>query len=228
MKKILYITILLLISLLNGYGQEEGQEKLIQVSGIILDESDNPVSGVMIVSRKLRKGTLSEVSGIYSITSIPGDTIYFRALGYKRYHTIIPPGFQLKRILIDISLEADTIPIAGVNIFPWKNYSEFIKDMTEEKPVDPVIENMNDNLASIYLAITNENGLKISAEAGYKYVTEQNFSAMATRNQGPVNNLLNPFAWAKFFDQVKKGLLRNKTYVKPTQSKVVKKKVKKQ
>jgi hypothetical protein len=55
---------------------------------------------------------------------------------------------------------------------------------------------------------------------------EQNFSSMATRNQYPVNNLLNPFAWAKFFSEVKKGLLRNQTSTKPTPAKVIKKKKK--
>ena len=48
---------------------------------------------------------------------------------------------------------------------------------------------------------------------------------MATRNQMPVNNLLNPFAWAKFFKGVQGGLLKNQKNTKPI--KPVKPKVKK-
>jgi hypothetical protein len=38
---------------------------------------------------------------------------------------------------------------------------------------------------------------------------QQNFNTMSTRNQYPVNNLLNPFAWASFVKGVKNGLLKN-------------------
>lgn len=204
-------------------GQTNERERFIQVSGIIADESYKPVSGVAVISKKLKRGAISERSGIYSITSTPGDTIYFRALGFKRYHTIIPVSFEERHCNVDIILEIDTIPIEEVTILPWKSYNDFIKDITKEKPADPLIENMNDNLASIYVAISNQTGVRISPEAGYRYAMEQNFSAMATRNQYPVNNLLNPFAWAKFINGVKNGLFKNQKFNKPVNAKVRKK-----
>ena len=78
---------------------------------------------------------------------------------------------------------------------PWKNYSYFIKEITRERPVDPIIQNMNDNIASIYVAIANPSSNRVSPEAGYMYSMEQNFVGTATRGQYPINNLLNPFAW---------------------------------
>jgi len=205
--------------------QENKQEKYVQVSGIIIDMEDRPVAGVSIISKKLRKGATSEISGIYSITSTPGDTIYYRALGFKRYHTIIPESYQEKRANVDIMLDADTIEIEPVTIVPWKSYQEFLKDITRENPVDPLIENMNDNLASIYVAIANQTNPGITSEAGYRYAMQQNFNALATRNMYPVNNLLNPFAWSSFIRGVKNGLLKNQKFNKPVKSKVRKKKV---
>lgn len=163
------------------------------------------------------------MSGIYSITSVPGDTILFRALGYKKYHTIIPPTFEDRHCSVDIILEIDTIPIAEVTIMPWKTYADFIKDMTKERVKDPIIENMNDNLASIYVAIARNTGVKVTPEAGFRYAMEQNFNAMATRNQYPVNNLFNPFAWAKFIGSVKNGLFKNQKFDKPVKPKIKKK-----
>ncbi len=226
MNKALYTIILVLfaINILNG--QVENSDRFIQVSGIISDEGGRLVSGVAIISKKLRRGTVSEVSGIYSITSAPGDTVFFRALGYKRYHTVIPYDYGSNYANVDIRLEFDTLRIEGVNILPWKTYSEFIRDITQEKPVDPIIENMNDNLASIYVALQNETGLKVSPEAGYKYVMEQNFNALATKNQFPVNNLMNPWAWSKFVKGIKNGLFKNQKFNKPQEAKV-RKKVKK-
>lgn len=225
MNKLYYITFILILYGSDLSGQEDEGRRYVQLSGIITDVSDRPVQGVTIVSKKLRKGTLSERSGIYSITSMPGDTVFFRALGFKRYHTIIPETYEDRYCNVDIILETDTIPIEAVDILPWRSYNEFIKDMTKERPVDPIIENMNDNLASIYVAIANQTGVKITSATGYRYAMEQNFSALSTRNQMPVNNLLNPFAWAKFFKGVQGGLLKNQKNTKPI--KPVKPKIKK-
>jgi len=221
-----YTILLLLLSFLTSHGQITERHTFIQVSGLIVDEAYRPVQGVAVISKKLKRGTVSERSGIYSIPSTPGDTIFFRALGFKRYHTIIPDSFEGRQCNVDILLDIDTISIQEVTILPWKTYNDFIKDITKAKPVDPIIENMNDNLASIYVAMSNQNGLKVSPEAGYRYAMEQNFSAMATKNQYPINNLLNPFAWAKFINGVKHGLFKNQKFNKPTNAKV-KKKVKK-
>ena len=214
---------LFILSLSACFSQTIENERYVQVSGIITDESFKPVPGVAVVSKKLKRGTLSERSGIYSITSTPGDTIFFRALGFKRYHTIIPEAFEERHCEVDIALEVDTIQIKEVNIMPWKNYSDFIKDITKARPVDPIIENMNDNIASIYVAIANQGNDKISPEAGYRYSMEQNFGAMATRGQYPINNLLNPFAWAKFIKGIKNGLFKNQKFTKPEKAKVRKK-----
>jgi hypothetical protein len=218
-----YTIFIFILSVSAVEGQITEQEKYVQVSGIITDVYYRAVSGVAVVSKKMKKGTISERSGIYSITSTPGDTIFFRALGFKRYHTIIPETFEESHCEVDIALEVDTIQIKEVNIMPWKNYSEFIKDVTRAHPVDPLIENMNDNIASIYVAIANQSNVKVSPEAGYRYAMEQNFSSMATRGQYPVNNLLNPFAWAKFISGIKNGLFKNQKFNKPVNAKVRKK-----
>lgn len=226
MNRLFYTIAFFILSFLALDGQTSESERFVQVSGIITDESYKPVPGVAVISKKLHRGAISERSGIYSITSIPGDTIFFRALGFKRYHTIIPLSYEERHCKVDIVLEIDTIPIEEITILPWKSYNDFIKDITKEKPVDPIIENMNDNIASIYVAMANQTGVRISPEAGYRYAMEQNFSAMATKNQYPVNNLLNPFAWAKFINGIKNGLFKNQKFNKPVNAKVRKKKKK--
>jgi len=229
LNKFLYTAFLFIFYLSPAISQTarpDKPERFIQVSGLITDRLYRPVQGVAVISKKLHRGIISERSGIYSITSTPGDTIFYRALGFKRYHTVIPETSEGRHCMVDIVLEVDTIPIAEVTILPWKNYNDFIRDMTKEQPVDPLIENMNENLASIYVAITNEVNVNVSPEAGYRYAMEQNFISMATRNQYPVNNLLNPLAWTKFITEVKKGLLRNRTYKRPEPAKVAKKKKK--
>jgi hypothetical protein len=223
LRKFLYIIILLFVVFSALQAQTTGSDRYVQVSGIISDETGRVVQGAVVISHRLKRAALSEYTGIYSIISVPGDTISFRALGYKRYHTIIPNDYAGRFASVDIRLEFDTIQIEAVNIMPWNTYSEFIRDITQERPVDPIVENMNENLASIYVALQNEIGLRISSEAAYRYVMEQQFSAMSTKNQYPANNLLNPFAWAKFVQGMKTGLLKNHRFEKPKEAKVRKK-----
>jgi hypothetical protein len=204
-------------------GQIQERERFFQVSGLITDEENKPLANVGVISLMLKRGTLSERTGIYSITSTPGDTIFFRALGFKKKFMIMPVDFEGRRFNLDVVLSTDTIPIENVVVMPWKSYSEFIKDMTTPLPVAPEIENMNKNIASVQSAISNNAGVRISPEAGYRYAMQQNFNNMATRGQYPINNLLNPFRWAKFINGMKNGLLRNQHIDKPAKLKGKKK-----
>jgi hypothetical protein len=220
-----FLLFLLPFRLLTGQNQET--ERFFQVSGIITDEENNVLPNVGVISLKLRRGTLSEKTGIFSITSTPGDTIFFRALGFKKKLVILPRDFEGRHFNLDIALSLDTIPIDNVVVLPWKSYSDFIKDMSKPSPLEPEIENMNRNIASIAEAVANTKGVRITPEAGYRYAMEQNFRMTSTRNQYPVNNLLNPFAWAKFINGIKNGLFKNQQTDRPARVKAKKMKKKK-
>lgn len=228
MNRYIYTILLLLLPIIPLKSQTVEYDRFVQLSGIITDRAHNPVGGVAIISKKLHRAAVSEYTGIYSITSTPGDTVFFRAIGYKRYHTVIPENYTHRNVMVDIMLEADTVMISEVKILPWRTYSEFLGEVTREVPKDPKVEYMNENLASIYVAISNDIGVSISPEAGFRYAAEQNFQAMTNRNMMPYNNLFNPLAWVKFVDGVKHGLLRNKTFTKPEPAKVIKKRKKPQ
>jgi hypothetical protein len=223
----LYTLILFFLPLSLLTGQNQKTERLFQVTGIITDEGNNAMPNVGVISLKLRRGALSEKTGIYSITSTPGDTILFKALGFKKRLIILPQDFEGRHFNIDIELSIDTIPIENVVVMPWKSYSDFIKDMSTPSALEPEIENMNKNIASIAEAVSNTKGVKITPEAGYRYAMEQNFRGIATRNQTPVNNLLNPFAWAKFINGLKHGLFKNQETNKSAKIKAKKQKKKK-
>lgn len=225
MNRILFIVFILLLPLTLINGQVNERSRLIQVSGIITDDENNPVPHVSLISRKLRRGTISELTGIYSVISLPGDTIYLSALGYKRMEFYLPDKIDGQQINKDIVLTTDTIKIDGVVILPWKTYEEFIRDVLAHQPVmKPEIKNMYDNLALIQNTIANSANYQVSPEAGYRYAMQQNANALYTRGQYPANNLLNPFAWAKFFSEVKRGLLKNQ---KSTQTETRKIKIRK-
>ncbi len=224
LKRIIYTLLLFLVPAISGIAQVADKHTLIQVNGIIIDDTRNPVPRVSIISRRLRKGTISEQTGIYSLISLPGDTVYVSALGYKRFTFEVPLTVNGRFYKKDLVLVSDTISIEGVSIFPWKSYDEFKRDVLANQSVmSPQLKNMYDNLASIKTTLENAPTYGVSPEAGYRMAMQQVGDANYTRGQSPANNLLNPFAWAKFFSGVKKGLLKNEK----TPEKVKKARVKK-
>jgi signal peptidase I len=213
----------LIISLLvfsQARGQRSSAEKFIQITGIISDTENNPVANVNIISFKLRTGTISEKSGIYSIISTPGDTILFSAIGFKKTHVLVPEVIESRHYTNDVILYNDTIEIDDVIILPWKSYEEFKQAMTQPRPEDTEMINMQKNIESIYISMDRQIGIRISPEAGFRYAMMQNFNTLSTKNQYPVNNLLNPFAWASFIKGVKSGLLKNDTRFEPVTPRV--------
>jgi CarboxypepD_reg-like domain len=219
LRRTFYIIIILFLPLLIINGQVAEKGRIVQVTGIISDEESNPVPGASVISHKLKKGTISELSGIYNIVSIPGDTIWLSALGYKSTSFVIPQDIDSKQITRDVKLLNDTIAIKDVVILPWKSYEEFKRDVLAERKIKPEIINMYENLASIQQSIANTYNYSITPEAGYRMVMQQNANALYSRNQSPVNNLLNPFAWAKFFNDIKHGLFKNQKFNKSTSTK---------
>jgi hypothetical protein len=226
LNRVIYIIFLVFIPFLAIKSQVTDKGKIITVTGIISDEEKNPVSGVSIMSKTLRRGTISELSGIYNVISLPGDTIWFSALGFKHASLVIPQDIESDQLTKDIILLNDTIVIKDVLILPWKNYEAFKRAVLAETKTKPEIINMYENLAAIQYSILNTYNYKVTPEAGFRMAMQQNNNASMIKGQYPSNNLLNPFAWAKFFNGIKNGMLKNQKSSKPanTRARLKKKK----
>lgn len=207
MKWLLPISILTFIMMVDVKGQGVTQEKLLQVDGIVYDAQRNPLANISIYSMALRKGVISKPAGIYSIISIPGDTIVFSSVGLKKTFLITPSDIIGNRFMKDVIMEYDTIALNDVLVLPWGSYAEFKRAVIEADIHNQEIENMNANLILIQKQIMSS--ANVSPEAAYTHLIQQMYNASYSRNQMPQNNLLNPFAWAKFFESLKKGLLKN-------------------
>lgn len=189
-------------------GQTDQPPEYIQAGGFVYDETGNPIPFVNIWSNKLRTGTTSRSNGIYSITVTPGDTIHFSVVGFKKAISVVPADYTATRYIKDITMDFDTIQLKEVTVLPWGNYAEFLQAMADaELQPQEEVENMNRNVEFIHRQILS--GTTTSPEASYRQLTRQYANAAYSRNQMPQNNLFNPFAWSRFIDGVKKGLLRN-------------------
>lgn len=205
----LFVLIFLGLMWISMFAQEDKRKIYIQVDGIVYDTENSPVRYVNIISRIMRNGTETDENGIFSLISTPGDTLLFTTIGYKPGIFVIPGDLTYPRYSIDVEMQMDTINIGSVLVLPWKTYGEFVQAVVEySPPQQQLIQNMEANLAIIERQIYSD--MKVSPDMGYRYAMARETDRVMTANQTPINNLINPFAWAKFIDGIKNGLLKNK------------------
>ncbi len=121
---------------------QDENRRFIQIDGLTADDRGFIVPDVSIYSKHLKRGAASDHRGIFSIISIPGDTVFFSAIGYKSTLLTIPLTISGNHFITDVIMVTDTIMIGEVLVLPWKTYSEFKRAVIENKPVDPLMENM--------------------------------------------------------------------------------------
>jgi len=198
--------------------QDTPGQKFVQVDGLVLDETGLPVRYVNIISRFLRTGSQTDIAGIFSIISTSGDTLIFTSIGFKPAFVRLPDNIRGSKFTVDVTMVTDTINIGPVLVLPWKTYEEFKRAVVEFNPPEAeLIENMEMNLAIIEQQIYADT--KATPGTGYRMAMQRESERIIARNQTPVNNLFNPFAWAKFIEGIKNGLLKNKSSKKKEKNK---------
>jgi hypothetical protein len=197
--------LLLLPSAVNG--QNERGRNLIQLSGVVRNELLESVPVVIISIKSKKRGTLGDESGLFSIVAEKRDKVVFASLGYKKTGFIIPDTITSHFLSTDIILFADTVRLKVVHIYPWKTYEEFKQAFLALKLPTTDADRARKNIEIIQRQIFES--LAPDSRIAYQNTMMDNFNRMATRGQTPVNNLLNPFSWAKFFKALKEGKLKS-------------------
>lgn len=109
------------------------QPKLVQVSGFVYQkDSSNTIPFVDIVNKKNKTGTITNVSGFFSLLMSTTDTIEFSAIGYKKYRFWLPSNFTGDSYQALILLEKVVYTLDQVDIGLF-NYEKFKKDFESMK-----------------------------------------------------------------------------------------------
>lgn len=203
--KYLLTALLLFVLLVSAQAQ---RRPLWQINGIISNETGDPLQYVQVISMQLQLASLSDDNGVYTITTTPGDTLIFSSMGYKKFFYQVPASAEKEWFAKDIVLESDTIQIREVVVMPWGTYEEFKEAVLAYIPHDPKAEAAEQNLALVQEQINQSVSPYPAPGVSYRHMMSRHIERLMTYNQLPVNNLLNPFAWAKFMEAVREGKMR--------------------
>lgn len=204
-----FLGVLLTIILISTQGKAQFFNELVQFSGIVINKAEmKPAPFVNIVNRSRFTGNISDYSGYFSIVVNAGDTIEFTAVGYKTKKFYLPAEIKSNFYSKVIELERDTLEVPLVDIYPWPSPEEFKEVFLALDVPDDDLERAKKNLDPAYLAQSRAAMPRDGTEIG-KFYFRQEAGKLYYKGQLPPNNLLNPIAWAKFFEMIKNGELRN-------------------
>lgn len=198
--------IFLLANIVSAVAQKK--KDLVQLSGIIKNEYLEPLPYAHIFILNDSRGTITDPYGKFTIVTRVHDTVMFTSLGYKSRKLIIPDTLKEPFLNIQVILETDTIMISEVVIYPWKNYEQFKEAFLNLKLPEDDMERARKNIALLKTQIILDNNP--SAVGNYRYIMQQQMQATYTKWSYPSYQIFNPFAWAKFFEALKRGDFNNK------------------
>jgi hypothetical protein len=205
MKIGLIVLVLLLQTIV--FGQTEN-DRLVQLSGVVISsDSLQEMPYAAIYNRSVKRGTIADMYGFFSLVVQPGDTLLFRYVGHKPSSYIVPDTLKDDRYSIIHMMELDSAAFNEVIIYPWPSKEAFAQAFIEMNPYDDALLRAQRQLSGQNLAALAS---KVSSDASISYgnVTNQQNTRLYTMGQSPVNNLMNPFAWASFLQKWRAGELR--------------------
>jgi hypothetical protein len=197
---------MLLSTGLNGQRRSYPDEELVQFSGIVRDLQHRPLPDVNIIILNDRRGTTSDLRGMFSFVVHPKDTVLFSHMGHKGTIHVIPDSLGGQQYPSDIFMVSDTFHLAEVRIYPWKTYQEFKEAFLALDLPDDDEQRAYQNIALIKTQIRlNRDGMEPSPTVNFREVMRQEYNQLYTAGQSPYYTIFDPLRWARFFESLRRG-----------------------
>jgi hypothetical protein len=200
-----YTATLIVVILLFASDTQGQLSEPVQFSGVVLTEDSlRPVPFTHILIKGTSRGTISDFFGFFSFVARPGDVIVFSSVGFKTGYYTIPDTLSTDHYTMFQVMYTDTINLPEAVIYPWPSPSQFKNAFLSLRVPDDDYDRARKNIA---LIASKEYALStpMDGSMNFKNYVQNQASSYYTMGQMPVNNLLNPFAWAAFFKAWQNG-----------------------
>jgi hypothetical protein len=187
----------------------------IQLNGVVMSDDSIPqlIPNVNIFIPGRQQGTISADDGFFSIAIMPGDTVQFSAIGFKREKFYIPDSLKRdkKGYLVEIRLQRDTTYLSQVIIYPWPSpdrlKSEFMSIRVPVTDIDIAYRNLaiaalRDRAMAMGYDPIELSKVMMRQQSTY-YYDRTRYGGMSG-GSAMLMSLSNPFAWHQLFESLKK------------------------
>lgn len=199
---------LLFVFIWSNFFTQSTDQRLIQLSGVVVAEGSlEQLPYTTVIDLSTNRGTLTDYYGFFSLVVRSGDSLAFSSGGFKNGTYVVPDSLTDDWYSMIHVLKQDTTTLQEVVIYPWPSRENFAKAFVEMEPYSDAFQRAKQQLSGESLAFT---AAKLQGDASLSYGTtqQQMNTKLYSHGQQPINNLLNPYAWATFLDQLKKGNLK--------------------
>ena len=206
-----FLSLISLTFFFNNLDAQAPARKVVQFSGVVVSgDSLQPVPYANIITKGTYRGTVSDFFGFYSFVAQENDTVEFSSLGYKKSYYVIPTNLPESRYSIIQVLNKDTFELATTVIYAWPTREQIYEYFLTAPVPDDDVERARKNLAQEKISDMAIN-MPMDASMNFRNSMSNFNTRLYTAGQIPMNNLLNPIAWAKFVEAWKKGDFKKKS-----------------
>lgn len=212
--KINILALLLVFASVAAMAQSQPKKDVVEISGVVVsnDSLKQMLPNCYIINKKRSQIATTNNEGFFSFVAVPGDTITFSHIGFLVAKLWVPDTLENNVYLTVVVLNWDRSVLDPVMVYPWPRPENFKQEFLAMK-----LPTTEYDIAQRNLAIQE---LKDRAMAMGYDANEMQDAMIKMQNQQMYNQgryyganggaailgaITNPFAWAQFFDALKRG-----------------------
>jgi len=138
----------------------------INVSGIVTDSNNEPLTGVSIVEKGSASGVITGLDGRYSLNTNPNSVLQFSFLGFKSIEESVKGRTSFDVILQEDVQALNEIVVVGYGVMRKKDLTGAVAsvsgDVMKEKPVSSVGEALQGRAAGVQVISSGKPGDNVS------------------------------------------------------------------
>jgi CarboxypepD_reg-like domain len=191
-----------------GNKTSQGQT-IIQFSGLVVaGEKAYGVPGASVQVPRTKRGTATNLLGYFSIPVLEGDTAHITAVGFRKRLYVIPGAENASHSVI-IYMEADTFQLPTVDVVPFPTEALFKEAFLALNRENRDVLNARKNLDP-YAVEQAAQEMPMDGKMNYTQAMNSRIRGIETAKTQATFSFLDPFAWGRFIESVKRGDLKRK------------------
>jgi hypothetical protein len=188
------------------------KHRVVQISGkVVTEENDHIVllPYAVVAVKGTSRGTLTDVSGFFSIVVRTDETLVFSVLGFKDAIFQVPDTLSGDYFSMVQMMTQDTILLPAAVIYPWPNPDRFTQEFLDMDVHDDLEDIAAENLSPERMEMLRQTLPTDGPENTQLYLKEQNAKYYYEGQLRP-QQIFNAFAWKEFIEAWKRGDFKKK------------------
>jgi hypothetical protein len=191
---------------------DDTPEKVIQISGRVMTEEDGKLDFLpyaVVGVQGTNRGTLTDLTGFFSIAVRTNETLVFSVLGFKEAFYTVPDTLTRDRYTIYQMMYRDTFLLPEAVIYPWPDPNFFTQEFLAMDVYSDLEDIAAENLSEKAMAVLREYLPSDGPEHTMLYFRQRSANYYY-EGQIRTPQIFNAFAWKEFIQAWRRGDFKKK------------------